>query len=142
GNFQMIPSIAIIFVFLMIIKGVATFIHQYLGDLFGIRSVYDMRNALYAKLQTLSFKYYDNAKTGDLMSRLTADVEGFRFFLSFGFAELIRIVLLGGFSLAVMFYYSVPLTLVTMAAMPFLAIVVYRFEKLVHPAFQGIRKSL
>src|SRR5699024_6579166 len=126
----------------MIIKGITTFIHQYLGDVFGIKSVYDMRNALYAKLQVLSFKYYDNAKTGDLMSRLTADVEGFRFFLSFGFAELIRIILLGGFSLTVMFYYSVPLTFVTMAAMPFLFIVVYRFEKRVHPAFRGIRKSL
>lgn len=142
GKYNLIPYIAIIFILLMVIKGITTFIHQYLGDLFGIKSVYDMRNALYAKLQVLSFKYYDNAKTGDLMSRLTADVEGFRFFLSFGFAELIRIILLGGFSLTVMFYYSVPLTFVTMAAMPFLFVVVYRFEKRVHPAFRGIRKSL
>ncbi len=53
--------------------------HQYLGDMFGIKSVYRLRNGLYEKLQRLSFSYYDNAKTGDLMSRLTADVEGFVF---------------------------------------------------------------
>lgn len=141
-RFSLIPVIAIIFFILMVLKGISTFIHQYLGDLFGIKTVYDMRNALYEKLQVLSFKYYDNAKTGDLMSRLTADVEGFRFFLSFGFAELIRIILLIGFSLSVMLYYSVPLTFVTMAAMPFLGIVVYKFDKRVHPAFRGIRKSL
>lgn len=142
GQNNWIPYIAIAFLALMLVKGVATFFHQYLGDLFGITSVYYMRDALYKKLQILSFKYYDNAKTGDIMSRLTADVEGFRFFLSFGFAELIRIVLLIGFSLSVMFYYSVPLTIVTMAAMPFLAVVVFRFDKRVHPGFQGIRKSL
>src|SRR5699024_7041479 len=90
----------------------------------------------------LSFKYYDNARTGDIMSRLTQDVEGFRFFLSLGFAELLRIVLLILISLSVMFYYSVPLAIVTMAAMPFLALVVYRFDKRVHPAFRKIRKSM
>ncbi|XKF65611.1 ABC transporter ATP-binding protein/permease [Virgibacillus necropolis] len=140
-RYSLIPYIAAVFLFLMIIKGFATFFHQYLGELFGIRSVYTLRDALYEKLQVLSFKYYDNAKTGDLMSRLTADVEGFRFFLSAGFSELIRITLLIVISLGVMFFYSVPLALVTMAAMPFLAIVVFKFDKRVHPAFRGIRKS-
>ncbi|WP_430786238.1 ABC transporter ATP-binding protein [Virgibacillus flavescens] len=140
-RYSIIPYIALIFLLLMIVKGFATFFHQYLGELFGIRSVYTMRDALYEKLQVLSFKYYDNAKTGDLMSRLTADVEGFRFFLSAGFSELIRITLLIVISLGVMFYYSVPLALVTMAAMPFLIIVVFQFDKRVHPAFRGIRKS-
>lgn len=142
GRFSLIGYLAGGFLLLMIIKAVATFIHQYLGDLFGITSVYSMRNSLYEKLQVLSFKYYDNAKTGDIMSRLTADVEGFRFFLSFGFAELVRIVLLIVMSFSIMFYYSVPLTLVTMAAMPFLIIVVYKFDRQVHPAFRKIRKSL
>jgi ATP-binding cassette subfamily B multidrug efflux pump len=140
-NYQYVPYLAIGFILIMTIKGVTTYFHQYLGDMFGIRSVYRLRNALYEKLQFLPFRYYDNAKTGDLMSRLTADVEGFRFFLSFGFAELLRFSLLITLSLGVMFYYSVPLTLVTMAALPFLAVVVYRFDKKVHPAFRGIRKS-
>ncbi|MBO8155425.1 MAG: ABC transporter ATP-binding protein [Bacillaceae bacterium] len=141
GRFGLIPYLAFGFVLIMGVKGVSTFFHQYLGDLFGIKSVYTLREALYKKLQRLAFRYYDNAKTGDLMSRLTADVEGFRFFLSFGFAELIRISLLILFTLGVMVYYSVPLTLVTMAAMPFLAVVVYQFDKRVHPAFRGVRKS-
>lgn len=138
---SLIPIIAIVFFLAMVIKGLATFFHQYLGDLFGMTAVYELRGALYKKLQKLSFKYYDNAKTGDIMSRLTADVEMFRFFLSFGFAELIRIILLIVLSLSVMFYYSIPLALVTMASMPFLAIVVFQFDKRVHPAFRSIRKS-
>lgn len=141
-KYSLIPYISVVFLILMLVKGISTYFHQYLGDLFGITVVYDLRDSLYKKLQALSFKYYDNAKTGDLMSRLTADVEGFRFFLSVGFSELIRIVLLILFSLSVMFYYSVPLAIVTMAAMPFLTFVVLRFDKRVHPAFRSIRKSL
>jgi len=141
-QYSLIPYISIIFFVLMLIKGIATYYHQYLGDLFGITAVYKLREALYDKLQTLAFKYYDNARTGDIMSRLTQDVEGFRFFLSLGFAELLRVVLLILISLSVMFYYSAPLAVVTMAAMPFLAVIVYRFDKRVHPAFRRIRKSM
>ncbi|GAB2554976.1 ABC transporter ATP-binding protein [Gracilibacillus alcaliphilus] len=142
GEYQLIPVLSIGFIIIMIIKGLANYLQQYLGDLFGIKSVFILRDALYKKLQRLSFTYYDNARTGDLMSRLTMDVEGFRFFLAAGFRELIRVMVLILISLGVMFYYSVPLALVTMAVMPFLAVVVYRFDKEVHPAFRRIRKSL
>ncbi|HWO74870.1 MAG TPA: ABC transporter ATP-binding protein [Bacillus sp. (in: firmicutes)] len=142
GKYEWVPYLAIGFVLIMAIKGIATYIHQYHGDLFGIKSVFSLRNELYEKLQYLPFKYYDNAKTGDLMSRLTSDVEGFRFFLSFGFAELLRFILLVSVSFSVMFYYSPALTFVTLATIPFLAFAVYRFDKRVHPAFRGIRKSM
>ncbi|WP_017471751.1 ABC transporter ATP-binding protein [Amphibacillus jilinensis] len=142
GDYQLIPFLAIGFIVIMIIKGIANFTQQYLGDLFGVTAVYHLRDALYQKLQRLSFTYYDNARTGDLMSRLTMDVEGFKFFLAAGFKELIRVVFLMVTSLTVMFYYSVPLALVTMAVMPFLIIVVKRFDAEVHPAFRKIRKSL
>ncbi|GAE35633.1 ABC transporter ATP-binding protein [Halalkalibacter akibai] len=142
GNYELIPYLALAIVVVMTIKGVAVYIHQYYGDLFGITTVHKLRNSLYKKLQFLPFRYYDNAKTGDLMSRLTGDVETFRFFLSFGCAQVVNFLLLVGFSFAVMFYYSVPLTLLTMAMLPFLAVVVAKFDKRVHPGFQGIRKSL
>ena len=141
GKYEFIPYVALGFIGIMIVKGITTYFQQYLGDMFGITSVYRLRNELYKKLQFLPFRYYDNAKTGDLMSRLTADVEGFRFFLSFGFSEIVRFVLLVGSSLLVMLFYSVPLTLVTIGALPFLGVVVYKFDRKVHPAFRGIRKS-
>lgn len=141
GDYQWIPYLAFGFIGIMALKGIGTFIQQYFGDLFGITSVYRLRNELYQKLQFLPFSYYDNAKTGDLMSRLTADVEAFRFFLSFGFSELLRFFLLVSVSFCVMFYYSPSLTFITLATLPFLAISVFKFDKAVHPAFRGIRKS-
>ncbi|GEL76042.1 ABC transporter ATP-binding protein [Tenuibacillus multivorans] len=140
-NYGLVPVLSLVFIGIMIVKSISTFFHQYMGDYFGISTVFNLRDSLYKKLQSLSFHYYDNAKTGDLMSRLTADVELFRFFLSFGFSELVRITLLVLGSLSVMFYYSVPLALVTMASMPFLIVVVRKFDQRVHPAFRKIRKS-
>ena len=142
GSYHFIPYLAVGFIVIMMVKGLTNFAQHYLGDLFGINSVYHLRDSLYKKLQRLSFTYYDNARTGDTMSRLTMDVEGFRFFLSAGLKELIRIVFLILTSLGVMFYYSVPLAILTMAVMPFLIVVVRRFDKKVHPAFRKIRKSL
>ncbi|MBM7632574.1 ABC transporter ATP-binding protein [Geomicrobium sediminis] len=141
-NYDLIPMLAIGFIIVMMFKGLAAFFHQYWGDVFGIKTVYELRKALYEKLQYLPFRYYDNARTGDLMSRLTADVEGFRFFLSFGFAQLFNFVMIIVFSLIVMFYYSPQLALITLFMMPILALTVQRFDKFVHPAFKEIRISM
>lgn len=142
NQLQLIPYLSIGFVLIMIFKGISSYFSQYWGDLFGVSSVFRLRQALYKKLQYLPYRYYDNAKTGDLMSRLTADVEGFRFFLSAGMTQLINFAVLVGFSLVLMFYYSWGLALVTLAMTPFLCVAVFRFDKRVHPAFRKIRLSL
>lgn len=141
GRYEWVPWIVLGFVSLMLIKSLAAFVQQFAGDLFGIRTVYELRNALYRKLESLPFRFYDNAKTGDLMSRLTADVEVFRFFLSFGCAQCLNFLLLLGFGLGAMVYLHPLLAVVTLLAMPFLSVTVYRFDRRVHPAFLGVRRS-
>lgn len=125
-----------------LVRAVFNFGRQYLGQVFGQNATMDLRNALYDKLQYLHFKFYDNAHTGDLMSRVTADVEAFRMFLSFGFVHLMDVFFMTIFSLVVMLSMSVRLTLVTLLAMPFLLVVVMRFERQVHPAFTRVREAL
>lgn len=141
-RWHLIPYTALFFIGIMCLKALFLYIHQYMGDLFGIQSVYELRNELYKKLQYLPFRFYDNARTGDLMSRLAQDVEAFRFFLSFGGAQVLNFVLLVTCGFAVMLYFHVPLALLTLAAMPFLIVVVYKFDQKVHPAFKSIRISL
>lgn len=126
---------------LMLIKAVATYIQQYTGRLFGIIAMYKLREKLYEKLQFLPFRFYDNAKTGDIMSRLTADVQGFRFFLAFGISDLVHFFLLVTMSMIIMLTYSIKLTLVTLISLPFLIVVVYKFDKQIHPAFRAVRRS-
>lgn len=141
AQYHLVPWIAGGFIALMVMKGFLLFIHQYFGDLFGVRAVYALRGELYKKLQFLSFHFYDNAKTGDLMSRLAGDVEVFRFFLSFGFAQLLNFVLLTGIGFFIMLTINWKLALVSLIALPFVGFAVYRFDKRVHPAFRKIRQS-
>ncbi len=141
-KYNLIPMLAIAVFLVASIKGLFTFIFAYIGHVFGVEAVFDMRNALYKKLQYLSFQYYDNAKTGDLMSRLTGDVEAFRMFLSFGFAQLLNVFIMVLFGSIAMMVINVELTLVTLLTMPFLAFAAFRFEKLVHPAFRSIREAM
>jgi len=141
-HFEQLPYWALAVIIIAVVRSVISFIRQYLGQLGGQNATYDLRNALYDKLQYLHFKFYDNAKTGDLMSRVSADVEAFRMFLSFGFVNLMDTFYMTFFSLLVMLYMSPPLTFFTLATMPFILIVMLRFEKVIHPAFTRVREAL
>jgi len=142
SRFNELPYWALAVIAVALVRAVFNFGRQYLGQVFGQNATFDLRNAMYDKLQYLHFKFYDNAKTGDLMSRVTADTEAFRQFLSFGFVHLVDVLFMTLFSLGVMLFMSVKLTLVTLATMPFLLVVVLRFERVVHPAFTRIREAL
>ena len=118
------------------------FLHGFFGGRLGNYLAYSMRNACYEKLQFLSFRYYDTARTGDLMSRLTGDLEAIRMFIGFGFAQLLNLVLMVTFGSIMMFTISWKLTLITLVAMPFLVVVALKFESKIHPAFQEMRLAL
>ena len=76
------------------LRGFSAFGYTYLIELVSQRTAYDVRNALYDKLQRLSFAFHDQAQTGELMSRGTADVEAIRMFLGMGLGGVIRISIL------------------------------------------------
>lgn len=125
-----------------VVKSGVNFGQQFVGQLFGLHAVYDLRNELYRKLNRQPFSYYDNVHTGDLMSRLTADLDAFRQFLAFGFNGLVNFVLLLVFGLGLMFSLNVWLTLAMMVLMPVLGFVAVKFDSLLWPAYKGVRKSL
>ena len=57
-----------------VLRSLLSFVIAYWGHTFGIRVEADIRRDLFSHLQTLSFRYYDNNRTGQLMSRLTTDL--------------------------------------------------------------------
>src|SRR5690606_13301580 len=88
------------------------------------------------------FQYYDTAKTGDLMSRLTADLEAIRNFAGFGFAQILNMFLMVGFGGAMMLSIHWQLTLVTFVTIPILAFTAIRFERKIHPGFREMRLAM
>ncbi|MPY65085.1 ABC transporter ATP-binding protein [Deinococcus sp. SDU3-2] len=79
---------------------------------------YEIRRDIFGHLQTLDKPYYDRARTGDLMNRLTGDLGAVREMLGFGAWQIVNIV--SGFitAFAVMFSLSWQLTLIVLALLP------------------------
>ncbi len=76
------------------LQGLFAFGNHYLGEATSQKIVYDIRNALYDRLQRLSFAYHDKTQTGQLMSRATADVEAVRMFFGRGLMSLGRTIVM------------------------------------------------
>ncbi len=111
------------------LRGLSAFGYAYITEVVSQKTAYDIRNALYDKLQRLSFAFHDQAQTGELMSRGTADVEAIRMFFGRGLLGMLQIAVL---FLAISFLLlraNWPLALMTMgflAAVGWRAVIVAR----------------
>ncbi|GGD64750.1 ABC transporter ATP-binding protein [Paenibacillus nasutitermitis] len=141
-DFRLVPVLSLTVVGVVTIKACLQFLHGLFAGQLGNRVAFRLRNACYEKLQKLSYQYYDTAQTGDLMSRLTADLEAVRNFIAFGFAQMLNMMLMIVFGATMMFYIHWQLTLITLLTMPFLAFAAVRFEKQIHPAFREMRLAM
>lgn len=141
-NFELVVPIALLVVAVVTFKAMNQFLHGLCGGRLGNRVATRMRNALYEKLNALSYQYYDKAKTGDLMSRLTADLEAIRNFIGFGFAQLLNVFLMAILGGTMMMVFSWKLTLITLLPLPLLLYLAFRFEGRIHPIFREMRKAM
>lgn len=141
-QYGQLPILVLAILASAILKGVFNFTSQYSGQLFGSKTAFDLRNQLYRRLNTLPFQFYDEMHTGDLMSRMTADLDAFRMFLAFGVNNLVSLVLIVVFGLVLMFSMNVWLAIVVACLMPILAVTAVRFDNRVRPTYQLIRKTL
>ncbi len=69
-------------------RGLFNFLQGYLAERASQGVAFDLRDALFSRIQRLSFSYYDQAQTGQLLTRLTNDVEQVRTFVGTGVVQL------------------------------------------------------
>ncbi|MGG7163100.1 ABC transporter ATP-binding protein [Clostridium ihumii] len=120
-DIKMIVTFAIVLIVLYSIKLVANYVIAYWGHVMGVRMQYDMRKDIFSHLQTLSFSYFDNNKTGQLMSRIVNDLMEISELAHHGPEDLFIsiIMLLGSFILLCKI--NVKLTLIIFAFIPLIA---------------------
>jgi len=76
------------------LRGTSGYGDRYLSEVVSQKTSYNIRNALYDRLQRLSFAYHDQSQTGQLMSRATIDVEAIRMFFGRGLLGMVEIFVL------------------------------------------------
>jgi ATP-binding cassette subfamily B protein len=104
-----------------ILRGIFAFWQTYLGEWISQHVAYDIRNAIYDRLQRLSYAYHDQQQTGQLMSRATQDVEAVRWFVSMGLLRGSYVIILLTAVLILMLVTSWKLALVVWFFIPLIA---------------------
>ena len=99
----------------------------------------DMRNDLFAKLQTLSNAYYQRNSTGDIMARLTNDLNAVRSVLGPGVMYTINTITSFIFVLIMMFLISPLLTVIAMIPVPAMVIIVNYFNKQINKRYTAVQ---
>jgi ATP-binding cassette subfamily B protein len=124
------------------LRGVSAFGQGALAEMSAQGVSYQLRKALYAHMQRLSFSFHDQAQTGELMARATADVEAVRNFSGRGLLHTVQLLLLVVGVGVALFSMQWQLALMSMLVLPALAWQTGRFSRRIRPMHRAVQDEL
>jgi len=127
---------------LAVIEYISTFFTSYQGHMMGAKIEYDMRNEIFEHYQKLSFKFYDEQKIGQLMSRITNDLFDVTELCHHGPEDIIisTIKVVGAFIILIRI--NLPLTLIVFAFLPVMFIFALSMRGRMQRAFRKNREKI
>jgi len=124
-----------------LIDAVCSYAEKYLTTSVGQWVTHDLRTRVYTQVQRLSLSYHDHQPTGDLISRVTSDIDSIQAFIVSGLLGIIvNVVTLVGM-IGVMFYLNWQFTLIALAIVPLLFFIVYSYTRKVKKASREVRRK-
>src|SRR5947209_5680728 len=123
------------------VSAVSTYAEKYLTTSVGQRVMHDLRLTLYNHIQRLSLSFFAEQKTGDLIVRMTSDIDAVQDFVSSALLGILVncLTLLG--MLGVMFYLDWRFTLISLSVAPALFLVVYSFTRRIKRNARMVKKK-
>lgn len=101
----------------------------------------EIRKSLYNKIQELEFEFFDKTRTGEIMSRMTGDLDAVRHFVAWVIYNIYTNVFMLIFVLIVMFSVNATFTFFMLAVTPVVAYLTIKLSSSVKPAFAEIREQ-
>jgi ATP-binding cassette subfamily B protein len=123
-------------------RSVFTFLQGFLAARVSQGAAYDLRNSLYAKIQSLSFSYHDRAQTGQLLTRATSDVERIRMFVGMGLIHFLSALAMMLGSLTLLFLTDWQLALIMLVLIPLTMGLFALFASRARPLFAEVQQRL
>jgi len=118
-----------------------SYAEKYLTTSVGQWVTHDLRRMIYTQVQRLSLSFHDQQPTGDLISRVTSDIDAIQTFIVSGLLGiLVNVATLVGM-IGVMFYINWEFTLIALAVVPVLFSIVYTYTRKVKKASREVRKK-
>ncbi|MFW5986183.1 MAG: ABC transporter ATP-binding protein [Halanaerobiales bacterium] len=124
-----------------LVKGVFDFLKSYISEYVAQNIIHDIRINLYKHLNKLSFSFYDRSRTGDLMSRVTADADTLRHFLGRASIYVSSNILTILGILGVMFIWDYRLGVLYILMLPLMIFGMSIYAVRVRPMFRKVRKK-
>lgn len=128
--------------FLYLINYVLSYIQDYWGHYLGTIMERDMRRDLFEKVQTLPFSYFDNNKTGQVMSRIVNDLNEISELAHHGPEDFFTAALTFLGTISIMFFVNYQLALVLLFIVPFMALFAIKQNKKMKKGWKDLRQNL
>ncbi|WP_276309106.1 ABC transporter ATP-binding protein [Herpetosiphon llansteffanensis] len=139
---SLLINAALIIVAFAFIRGIFSFVQAYMAEKTSQGVAFDLRNQIFARVQRLSFSYYDQNQTGQLMIRATDDVEKVRTFIAQGLILTAQALLLLVGALVILFFTNWQLALVVVPLLPVAMVMFMIFGKVSQPLFGVVQRKL
>ena len=133
---------ALLILALALIKGGLSATETYLGTRLGQQVLRNIRQDIYAHLSRLKLRFFDQTRSGELLSRVTADLEPIDGFFSWGFRLIFRNVLLFIGVLIFTMTMNPKLTLVSLAIVPLITLSAFWMGVKIRPTWQTAREEV
>ena len=139
---EFILQTGVFYLILRIIDALAYYYMASVGHIMGTKIETDMRTDMFAHLQRLSFRYYDDAKVGTIMSRITSDLFDVTEFAHHCPEEFFIAFVKIAISFGILCTMNIPLTLIVFAAVPVMILVLSHFNHKLRSGFREQRSQI
>ncbi|MGB3136155.1 MAG: ABC transporter ATP-binding protein [Nodosilinea sp.] len=123
-------------------RGLFNFGQSFCAEALSQSVVYDLRNRIFSKIQTLSFSYHDQAQTAQLLTRVTSDIEQVRTFLSTSLIQVISGVVTLVAIAAILLVMNWRLALISLTVVPAAGWLMARFFSRNNQLFRQVQEQL
>lgn len=142
GHFQDLLLIALAILVTSALRGLFSYGQGYLSQAISSLVAYDLRNMLYDHLQEMSFSFHDNSETGQLMSRMTADIEAVRNFFPMGLMRALVALVTFASVTVLLLRLDVYLALITLISVPVMLLLAAQVTKRLRPLWQQVQNGV
>jgi ATP-binding cassette subfamily B protein len=133
---------ALAIVLFAVVRGLFSFVQAFMAEKTSQGIAFDLRNAIFSKIQRLSFSYYDRNQTGQLLTRAVDDVEKVRLFIAQGLILAVAALVLLAVTLIILFATNAALALVVLPIMPLALLLFMAFGIISQPLFVAVQNRI
>jgi len=141
GNIYLLPGLLLALLVGSLLRSVSIFLERFFTESFSQGVFNDLKQAVYDHLQRLSFNFFNKNKTGELMSRMTGDMEAIRQLTAEGTINLTKMLFYLIVTGTILTNINLKLTIVSLITAPFVAFFAIRFSSRLKPVARRIRKQ-